>query len=129
MLLHQKISSQLLLVITMSRSSPTLFSCVLTGVCLLFMFVSYSKGMRLLNHYDDDLNNVLGPYTGIFEIFFQILCKSRRYILVTFPSHLKKLRSKLRFCHEKLNCGVFDSFHSRKNTTKQLFLSKFQCCK
>jgi len=63
-LLHQKISSQLLLVITMSRSSPTLFSCVLTGVCLLFMFVSYSKGMRLLNHYDDDLNNVLGPYTG-----------------------------------------------------------------
>jgi hypothetical protein len=28
------------------------------------MFVSYSKGMRLLNHYDDDLNKVLGPYTG-----------------------------------------------------------------
>ena len=115
MLLHQKISSQLLLVITMSRSSPTLFSCVLTGVCLLFMFVSYSKGMRLLNHYDDDLNNVLGPYTGIFEIFFQILCKSRRYILVTFPSHLKKLRSKLRFCHEKLNCGFFHSIHSKKH--------------
>ena len=50
---------------------------------------------------------------------------------VTFPSHLKKLRSILRFWLEKLNCGFFySSFHSWKNTiTKQLFPSKFQCRK
>ena len=30
-------------------------------------------------------------------LFFQILCKSKCHILVTFPSHLKKLRSILRF--------------------------------
>ena len=34
---------------------------------------------------------------GIILSFFQILWKSRCHILVTFPSHLKKLRSKLRF--------------------------------
>ena len=50
-------------------------------------------------------------------------------ILVSFPSHLKKLRSILRFWLEKLNCGFFHSFHLRKNTTKQLFQSKFQCRK
>ena len=48
---------------------------------------------------------------------------------VSFPSHLKKLCSILRFWLEKLNCGFFHSFHSRKNTTKQLFQSKFQCRK
>ena len=53
-----------------------------------------------------------------FNWFFQILWKSRRHILVTFPSHLKKLRSILRFRLEKLNCGFFHSFHSWKNTTK-----------
>ena len=61
--------------------------------------------------------------------FFQILWKSRCDSLVTFPSHLKKSCSKLRFWLEKLNCGFFHSFHSRKNTTKQLFHSKFQCRK
>ena len=61
--------------------------------------------------------------------FFQILLKSRCYILFNFPSHLKKLRSILRFWLEKLNCGFFHSFHSWKNTTKQLFLPKFQCRK
>ena len=61
------------------------------------------------------------------KIFFHILWKSRCNILVSFPSHLKKLRSMLRFWLEKLNCGFFHSFHSRKNTTKQLFQSKFQC--
>ena len=50
-------------------------------------------------------------------------------ILDSFPSHLKKSRSILRFGLEKLNCGFFHSFHSRKNTTKQLFQSKFQCRK
>merc|ERR1719192_18154 len=60
----------------MSRSSPTLFPCVLTGVCLLFMFVSYSKGMRLLNHYDDDLNNVLGPYT---DLLYELYRPTRSY--------------------------------------------------
>ena len=45
------------------------------------------------------------------------------------PSHLKKFRSLLRFWLEKLNCGFFHSLHSRKNTTKQLFQSKFQCRK
>ena len=46
--------------------------------------------------------------------FFQILWKSECYILDTFPSHLKKLRSILRFWLEKLNCGFFHSFHLRK---------------
>ena len=40
--------------------------------------------------------------------------ESRCYILVSLPSHLKKLRSILRFWLEKLNCGFFFSFHSRK---------------
>ena len=56
--------------------------------------------------------------------FFQILWKSGCHILVTFPSHLKKLRSKLRFWLENLNCRFF---YSWKNTTKQLFSSKLQC--
>ena len=51
--------------------------------------------------------------------FFQNLWKSRCHILVTFPSHLKKLRSTLRFWLEKSNCGFFHSFHSWKYTTKQ----------
>ena len=56
------------------------------------------------------------------NIFFQILWKcSRCNILVSFPSHLKKLCSILRFWLEKLNYGFFHLFHSRKNTTKQLF--------
>ena len=63
------------------------------------------------------------------NVLFQILWKSRCYILVTFPSYLKKLRSILRTWLEKLNCGFFHSFHSWKNTTKQLFQSKFQCRK
>ena len=45
--------------------------------------------------------------------------------MVSFPSHLKKLRSLLRFWLEKLNCGFFHSLHSRKSPTKQLFQSKF----
>ena len=63
---------------------------------------------------------------SVWNVFFQILWKSRCHILVTFPSHLKKLRSILRFWLEKLNCGFFHSFHSWKKTTKQLFSSKFQ---
>ena len=48
------------------------------------------------------LGNVPGPYISIYKkknnnIFFQILWKSRCDILVTFPSHLKKLHSILRF--------------------------------
>ena len=62
-------------------------------------------------------------------LYFRILWKSRCNILVSFPSHLKRLRSIPRFWLEKLNCGFFHSFHSRKNTTKQLFQSKFQCRK
>ena len=34
---------------------------------------------------------------SVENCYFQILWKSRCHILVTFPSHLKKLRSKLRF--------------------------------
>ena len=63
------------------------------------------------------------------KIFFQILWKCRCDILVTFPSHLIKLGSILRFCLQKLICGFFHSFHSWKNTTKQLFQSRFQCRK
>ena len=55
--------------------------------------------------------------------FFQILWNSRCDTLDSFPSHLKKLRSILIFWLEKLNCGFFHSFHSWKNTTKQLFHS------
>ena len=47
------------------------------------------------------------------NLFFQILWKSRCNILVSFPSHLNKLLSILRFLLEKLNYG----------------LSKFQCRK
>ena len=36
------------------------------------------------------------------------------YYFCFFPSHLKKFRSILRFWIEKLNCGFFHSFHSRK---------------
>ena len=61
--------------------------------------------------------------------FFQILWKSRYIIFISFPSHLKKLRSILKSWLEKLNCGFFYSFHSWKNTTKQLFQLKFQCRK
>ena len=53
--------------------------------------------------------------------FFQNLWKCRCNILVSFPSHLKKLLSILRFWLEKMNCGFFYSFHSQKNNTKQLF--------
>ena len=41
----------------------------------------------------------------------------------------KITRSTLRFWLGKLNCGFFQSLHSWKNTTKQLFSSKFQCRK
>ena len=44
-------------------------------------------------------------------------------ISLFFPSHLNELCSILRFWLEKLKCGFFHSFHSRKNTTKQLFQS------
>ena len=57
--------------------------------------------------------------------FFKILWKSRFYILVICPSHLKKSCSILRSWLEKLNCGSFSLVH----TTKQLFQSKFQCRK
>ena len=63
-------------------------------------------------------------YSILWRIFFQILWKSRCDILASFPSHTKKLRSKLRFGHENLHCGFFHSYQSRKNITKQLFLSK-----
>ena len=72
--------------------------------------------------------------------FTQILWKRRCNNLVNFTFHLKKLRSKLRFWLEKLNCGFFHSWEktpqnnfSRQNfsvennyfhTTKQIFLSK-----
>ena len=51
-----------------------------------------------------------------FNYFFQILWKSRCHIswMVTFPSHLIKVCSKVKFWYEKLNCGFFHSFHSRK---------------
>ena len=39
---------------------------------------------------------ILGPQNTVNN-FFQILWNSRCDILVTFPSHLKKLRSILRF--------------------------------
>ena len=48
--------------------------------------------------------------------YFIQITDYRYYILVSFPSHLKKLRSILRFWFEKLNCGFFHSFYSWKTT-------------
>ena len=64
-------------------------------------------------------------YIRVMIVIFQILWKSGCHILVTFPSHLKRLHSLLRFWLEKLNCGLYRWFYSWKNTTKQLFFSKF----
>ena len=51
---------------------------------------------------------------------FQILWKSRCHILVTFLFHLKKITLYTEiFWHEKLNCGFFHWFHSRKSSTKK----------
>ena len=92
-------------------------------------------GNKIVVYFKKSNSHVLRPkpITGTLlnKQFFQILwkSKSRCNILVSFPSYLKKLRSTLRFWLEKLNCGFFHSFHSRKNTTKQLFQSKFQCRK
>ena len=41
--------------------------------------------------------------------------------MVSFPSHLKKLHSILRFWLEKLNCGFFHSFHLWKNNFSHHF--------
>ena len=46
---------------------------------------------------------------------FQIRWKRRCHILVTFPSHLKKLHSILRSWLEKLNCGFFHSWKTPPN--------------
>ena len=48
---------------------------------------------------------------------FQILWKSRCDILVSFPSHLKKFCSILRFWLKKLNCG----FSPQNNFSSQNF--------
>ena len=57
----------------------------------------------------------------IHKYFFQILWKSRCNILVSFPSHLKKLRSILRFLLEKLNCGFFPLVSLEKKHHKTTF--------
>ena len=59
--------------------------------------------------------NLSSAYLLAYLTFFQILWKSRCNILVTWL--------------EKLNCGFLHSFQLWKNTTKQLFQSKFQCRK
>ena len=59
------------------------------------------------------------------SMFFQILWKSRWDILVTFPYLIwKNYVLNWNSDSKKLNCGFFHSFHSWKNTTKQLFSSK-----
>ena len=83
------------------------------------MHVAYKKRSSINIFY----TKILTKKSWFAFLFFQILWKSRCNILVSFPSHLKKLRSILRFWLEKLNCGFFHSLHSRKNTTKQLFQS------
>ena len=57
--------------------------------------------------------HILINFSSAENEFFQILWKCRCHILVTFPSHLKKLCSILRFWLEKCNCGFFHSFLSR----------------
>ena len=56
---------------------------------------------------------------------FSIPWKSRRHILLTFSSHLKKLCSILRFWLEKLNCRYFHSFHSWKTPQNNFSCQNF----
>ena len=67
---------------------------------------------------------ILGPQNTVNN-FFQILWNSRCDILVTFPSHLKKLRSIL-ILTRKVELWIFPLVSLVK---KQLFQSKFQCRK
>ena len=50
------------------------------------------------------------------KIFFQILWKSRCHILVTFPSHLKKLRSiHTEILTQKVELWIFSNFSVDNN--------------
>ena len=62
--------------------------------------------------------------------FFQILWKSRYYILVTFQSDLKKFYSLLRFLTQKVELWIFLLvILLMKRHHKIFFLSNFQCRK
>ena len=62
---------------------------------------------------------------NIWIFFFQILWKSKCHILVTFPSHLKKLRSNiLIFWLERMNCGFFHYLFLTNEKTPQ---NNFSC--
>ena len=56
---------------------------------ILSFFTRFTREKRPQNNFSQQNFSVENNY-------FQILWKSRCHILVTFPSHLKKLRSKLR---------------------------------
>ena len=58
-----------------------------------------------------------------FFLFLNSMEKQKQvpYIVVAFPSHLKKLRCKPRFWLKKLNCGFFHSFHLWKNNFSHHF--------
>ena len=72
--------------------------------------------------------NLSSAYLLAYLTFFQILWKSRCNILVTFPSHLKKLRFILRSWLEKLNCGFFHSFPLNEDTWERISKSWLQEC-
>ena len=104
-----------------------LFSSLRVTVMALFQIASkmrYSIPLTVLKEWQEKMKLQTRKYRAGIS-YFQILWKSRCNIFVSFPSHLKKLHSILRFWLEKLNCGFFHSFHSRKNTTKQLFHQNF----
>ena len=61
-----------------------------------------------------------------YKAFFQILWKSRCFILVTFPSHLKKLHSILRFWQKSWIVNFFTRFTVEKTPQNNFcFLSFF----
>ena len=88
-----------------------------SGIAVFFFFIvqnpTFKKVCQKYDLFDEFFENTYANQLFCLEnSYFQILWKSRCHILVTFPSHLKKLRSILIFVLEKLNCGCFHSFHS-----------------
>ena len=65
------------------------------SVCPCPVRTKFNIGMQVLEQFSKYFKRALK--SPIQQNIFQILWKSECYILVTFPSHLKKLHSLLRF--------------------------------
>ena len=74
--------------------------------------------------------SILVPICMYLCRIFQILWKSRCNIFDSFPSHLKKLHSILRFWLEKLICGFFPlvSLEKKENFSSQNFSAENNYC-